>query len=167
MVRDKADLIRQLHEATTVRDDAVDVLHLPHWDLSCWERLMSDAEAIELSDGELLLRRGETSCDLYFLVKGKLEVSMPRTQSISMSPLISIGPGSVVGEIAFFDDHGRSASVWSRGKSDLLRIPRPAFEDFKQAHPLLACDLLFAIGRILAERLRVTQGTHLGRADVL
>lgn len=167
MERDKGELIRQLHEATSVRDEVWDVLHVPGWDLSSWELLMSDAEPIELPDGELLLRRGEPSSDLYFLVKGTLEVSTPRTESNSMSPLISIGPGSVVGEIAFFDKHGRSASVWSRGRSDLLCLRQRTFEDFKQAYPLLACDLLFAIGRIVAERLRKTQGANLANTEAL
>lgn len=167
MATSKNELIRQLVDATNVPDQDVDFLHLPDWDLSSWERLLFDAEAIELPDGELLLRRGDTSSDLYFLVKGKLEVSVPRTNSVSISPLISIGPGSVVGELSFFDNHGRSASVWSRGKSVLLRLRRGAFEDFKQAYPLLTCDLLFAIGRIVAERLRKTQGADINSGDAL
>lgn len=167
MAQHKKNLIRLLREATSTRDDDADVLHLPGWDLSSWELLLSDAEPMELSDGELLLRRGDASSDLYFLVKGKLEVLVPRTESISISPLIAIGPGSIVGEIAFFDNHGRSASVWSRGKSDLLVLRRRAFEDFKQVYPLLACDLLFAVGRVLAERLRKTLGANMNLIDAI
>ena len=157
-MKDKEGLIRQFVEAISARGKDPDTLFLPDWELASWQNLMADAEAMALSDGELLLRRGAESSDIYFLVAGKLEVSVPRSDSISMSPLISIGPGSIVGELSFLDDHGRSASVWSRGQTSLLRLHRETFESFKVAHPLLACDLVFAIGRIVAERLRRAQG---------
>lgn len=164
MALSKDDLIRELVGSFDGRDEQQDILHLPGWNLSTWAVLMSHAELLELRDGELLLRRGDASSDLYFLVHGRLEVSVPQASSISMSPLISIGPGSVVGELAFFDDHGRSASVWSRGGSCLLRLRRQGFDEFKASQPLLACDLLFAIGRIVAERLRKTQGGGVSHA---
>jgi len=166
MTLNKNDLIRQLVNATDLHDKDVDFLHLPGWDLSSWERLLQNAEPVELSDGEVLLRRSDTSNDLCFLVAGELEVSIPRAYSHSFSPLVSIRPGSVVGELSFFDNHGRSASVWSCGKSSLLRLRPDAFEAFKKAHPLQACDLLFAIGRIIAERLRRVEGADFNAGDV-
>lgn len=154
----KSELVRHLAELIKKRDEEGDGLQMPDWDLADWHDLMSSAEDIELGDGEILLRRGETSSDLYFLVRGNLEVSVPRADSISISPVITIGPGSVVGEMAFFDKRGRSASVWSQGTSELLRLRRDAFDTFKQDHPSLACDLLYGIGRIIAARLRRQNG---------
>lgn len=154
-MKDKDELIRILAQEVQARTGGYDSLWLPdYWDEATWRRLLSEAEVLELANGEVLLKRQDRSNDLYFLVDGKLEVSIPRSNSISVSPLASIGPGTVVGEMSFFDDRSRSASVWSRGSSVLFRLRRSAFETFRKAEPELAGDLLFAIGRILAQRLR-------------
>jgi CRP/FNR family cyclic AMP-dependent transcriptional regulator len=161
----KDEMIGTLMAALNARSSGKeDILSLPRWDASSWSFLLSDAEILEVKDGEVVIRKGDASSDLYFLVKGRLEVSVPQSNSISMSPLISIGPGSVVGELTFLDERDRSASVWSSGASSLLRLRRSAFFDFQKAHPELACDLLMAIGRILAGRLRRAQGAPKGRS---
>jgi len=154
-MKDRDELIRQLAQAVRVRAGAYSSLRLPDsWDEAAWRRLLEPAEVIELSGGQVLLERRDTSNDLYFLVDGKLEVSVLRSNSVSMTPVITIEPGTVVGEIAFFDDQSRSAAVWSRGESIVFRLRRSDFHAFRRAEPELACDLLFAIGHILADRLR-------------
>jgi len=164
-MKDLDGLIRILVREMSARSGDMDSLHLPeHWDEATWGRLLADAEIIETTNGQVLLERNDPSNDLYFLIDGQLEVSVPRASSDSLSPIATIGPGAVVGEMAFFDNHSRSACVWSKGKSMLFRLRRSAFEEFKQAEPQLACDLLMAIGRILAERLRhATSGS--GKRD--
>jgi CRP-like cAMP-binding protein len=164
MTRKKEELIGDLMVAVNARSDQEDSLSLPEWDASDWRLLLADSEVVELHDGEILIRRGDTSSDLYFLMTGKLEVSVTQSNSISVTPLVSIGPGSVVGELTFLDNRDRSASVWSSGRSSLLRLRQASFFDFKRAHPALACDLLHAIGRILAGRLRRAQGGSKDRA---
>lgn len=159
MTADNNALIEQFVAAMRERADRADRLQVDEWRDTDWRLLLADAEEQVLQNGEILLRRGDASNDLYFLVAGQLEVSIPQSRSISMSPVISIAPGSVVGEISFFDNRGRSASVWSRGTSVLLRLKRATFDQFRQAHCPLACDLLLAIGRIVAQRLRLTQGS--------
>lgn len=151
-------MITLLIDALQKRSGSPDSLHLPQWNADDWRLLLADADTVEIENGSILLKRGDTSNDLYFLVDGELEVSVPRRQSMSMSPLISIGPGSVVGELSFFDNHGRSASVWSRGKSTLLRLREASFRSFMDAHPRKACDLLLALGQIISERLRRSHG---------
>ena len=153
-MQSREDLIRTL--AAAISESSSDnSLELPHWDTACWERLLVDAELLKLANGDILLQRNEPTNDLFFLVEGKLEVSIPQAGTQSMSPLAVIQPGSVVGEVAFFDDHSRSASVWSRGKTTLFRLRRPSFMEFQEREPALAADLLFALGRILAGRLRL------------
>jgi CRP-like cAMP-binding protein len=158
MRRERDELIVGLIDAVNARRDQEDILSLPEWDAGSWRQLLSEAEIVTVRNGEVLIRRGDRSSDLYFLVTGKLEVSVPQVSSISMTPLIAIGPGSVVGELTFLDNHPRSASVWSSGTSQLLRLRQAAYLEFKRAQPALACDFLQAIARILASRLRRAQG---------
>lgn len=153
-MRDKEELIERLIAIVHAAPRGTDVLDLPDWDADAWRRLLVEAEVRELGDGDLLMQRAETSSDLYFLVEGRVEVSVPQTDGLTLTAPIARGPGSVVGEIAFLDEGGRTASVWSCGASVALRLPKPAFDAFRAAEPRLACDIACAVGRIIAERLR-------------
>lgn len=140
-------------------------LLLPGWGEEDWRRLLSGARVVELGPGDLLLRRDEPSNDLYFLVAGELEISVTQSSSQSLTAPIRVGPGSVVGEIAFFDGGQRTASVWSRGPSVVLRLPEAEFRAWRAAEPERAGDLLFALARLLAIRLRRYSGA--GRRDAV
>jgi CRP/FNR family transcriptional regulator, cyclic AMP receptor protein len=154
-----SELIDALIAAIEARSGKADSLFLPGWNHDCWQRLLVDAQVMRLGNGDVLLKRDDPSNDLYFLVEGELEVSVPKSDSMTMTAVVSRGPGSIVGEIAFLDAGPRTASVWSLGVSVLLRLPEAAFEDFRATEPALAGDLLYAIGRILAHRLRQCIGS--------
>jgi CRP-like cAMP-binding protein len=65
-------------------------------------------------------------------------------------------PGSIVGELSFFDGKPRSAEVSAAQDSELYRLDFQAYRRFVDAHPRMACDFVFAIGRLVALRLRQT-----------
>ena len=153
-MKQKDELIHILARVVQAQAGHEDCLNLPGWDDDCWIRLLAGAQVMVLGNGEVLLQRDQASNDLYFLVEGKLEVSIPQSDGMTLTPLVTRSPGSVVGEIAFLDGGARTASIWSRGKSVVLRLPESAFYDFMTAEPRLACDVLCAVGRIVAERLR-------------
>lgn len=75
---------------------------------------------------------------------------------VPIVPLAHIRPGSVVRERSFFDGEPRSANVWAVTKGELLRLEPQVYECFAQEEPALACDLVFAFGRVLSSRLRRT-----------
>lgn len=153
-MKQKNELIHTLVRVVKARAGHEDCLNLPGWDDDCWKRLLAGAQVMVLGNGEVLMQRDDASNDLYFLVEGKFEVTIPQSDGMTLTALVTRSPGSVVGEIAFFDGGARTASIWSRGKSVVLRLPEAAFRDFMNAEPKLACDVLCAIGRIVAERLR-------------
>ena len=155
-MRDRAELTERLISAVTAREEEQGGLHLPGWGPSDWEALLAGAAVVEIPDGELLIRRDEPSCELFFLVEGQLEVTVPQSESLTLTPMIRIRPGSIVGEIAFLDQGARSASVWSRGVAVLFALDKEAFAAFRSNHPALACDLMHAVARVLAVRLRRT-----------
>ena len=67
-----------------------------------------------------------------------------------------VGPGSIVGEQSFFDSAPRSANVWAVNDCVLLRIDLSDFERFAEKNSRLGYEIVFALGRILAQRLRST-----------
>ena len=62
--------------------------------------------------------------------------------------------GAVIGEISFFDGKPRTATVWATKPTQLLRLDFEGWRAFAAAHPALGNELLFALGRALAFRLR-------------
>lgn len=106
--------------------------------------------------GEALIRRGEHDATLYFVLRGNLEVVVHSGDGVSMGPLTRIGAGSVLGEQSFFDGQPRSASVWATGDCEVAAMTPGQYKALETAHPALARELLFALGRTLAMRLRRT-----------
>ena len=157
-MRGKSELVEKLMAAVAARQAETGGLHLPGWGRAEWETVLAGAEVVEIGDGELLIARDEPNRELFFLVEGQLEVTVPQSDSMTFSPMVRIRPGSVVGEIAFLDGGARSASVWSRGPTVLFALEKNAYAAFRRDHPSLACDLMQAIAQILAVRLRRTLG---------
>jgi CRP-like cAMP-binding protein len=132
-----------------------DVLVVPGWKEREWQLLFSHGEKVRLVSGSTLIQRGEDDRALYFLTRGALEIAVG-FGAHSLGALTLVYPGSVVGELAFFDGKPRSARVWAVEESDLLRLEYAAYGRFAEKHAGLANDLLFALGCLLSTRLRYT-----------
>jgi CRP-like cAMP-binding protein len=70
--------------------------------------------------------------------------------------LATIQEGSVFGEIAFFDDAPRSATIRARKRGSAVRISRENFENLAAWEPKIARRMLDELGQVLAMRLRWT-----------
>jgi CRP/FNR family transcriptional regulator, cyclic AMP receptor protein len=133
-----------------------DALHLPGWEEADWLKLFRHVRAQPFRPSEVVIQRGATDRVLYFVAAGFLEVGIVQVDGVSLSPLARIQPGSVVGEQSFFDAQPRSANVWAVADGRLLRLEFEEFAQFGDQEPVLARDLLFALGRVLSSRLRNT-----------
>jgi CRP-like cAMP-binding protein len=94
---------------------------------------------------------------LYLVLEGQLEVLADHGRR-RRRRIASVGAGSAIGELSFFDGGARSALVRgdARGAPELS----PAeFDALAASSPDLARPLLFDLGRILAHRLRAAQQT--------
>ena len=131
-----------------------DALYLPRWSVEDWQALFGHAQAVTVESGDALVRLGEQERALYFVVDGALEASPTPGWGDTVGPLFSELPGSVFGEVSLFDGMPRSASVWAIRPTTLLRLNYDGFQAFTAKHMALANDLLFAMGRVLAMRLR-------------
>ncbi len=118
-----------------------------------WQMIIRNAQTINFSDGDILLKEGEVDDAVYIVVSGKVEVvgnkAFGRVNSIA-----TIDEGSVFGEVAFFDANPRSASVRATGEGSVLRLSRKGFEQISAWNPSLAQQFLFDLGNILAFRFR-------------
>lgn len=138
----------------TVGDD--EGLTVPHWHASDWSTLFSFAELLTVPRGGTVIEKDRRDRALYFVASGLLEVTNILGGTSSAASAI-VHPGEVVGELSFLDDHPRSASVFAIADSDVYRLQFDRFQAFAAAHPAKACDLMFAVGRVVSMRLRHTE----------
>ena len=135
-------------------DQAGDGLLLPNWSVEDWRALLSHAQTVEVDSGDALMRLGKQEGALYFVVEGALEVSPSTGRGYTLGPVFRELPGSMFGEVSFFDGLPRSAPVWAIKPTKLLRLSFSGFPASTAQHMTLASELLFAMGRVLAMRLR-------------
>lgn len=135
-------------------DRGGDALHLPDWTVADWQALLQLAQPVSLASGEVLIKRGQSERALYFVASGALEVTAGADQGEALGSMMRELPGSVIGEISFFDGRPRTASVWATQPTQLLRLDHEGWLRFASDHPALGHRLLFALGRVLAFRVR-------------
>ncbi len=84
--------------------------------------LMSGSRKIP--QGQYLFREGDAPDAMYVLKSGKLVVV--KTKQNSEIILAELGPGAMVGEMAFFDNKPRSASVKATKDAEVIALPYKA-----------------------------------------
>lgn len=86
-----------------------------------------------LKPGEALIREGENSNELYWLVQGKLEV-LKKLQGQYIQVSI-IEAGELVGELAFLDQKPRSATVKALTDCQLVKLEYKEFQEMLSNQP--------------------------------
>jgi CRP/FNR family cyclic AMP-dependent transcriptional regulator len=133
-----------------------EALLLLNWRDEDWQQLFRFTSTRRVMAGDALIRRGEPDRTLYFVLHGDLEVIVNSGDGLTMGRVALVGAGSVLGELAFFDGGPRSAGAWAVDDCEVAAMAPDQYTAFEQSSPTLARELLFALGRILAIRLRRT-----------
>jgi SulP family sulfate permease len=114
--------------------------------------LRAHLERLELSDGTVLIRQGESPDDVYVLVSGRLRVETVTDRGTRMR-LRTLRPGVVVGEVAVYSGAPRTADVVAEGPSVVLRLGDGSIERIEAEDPQLAAALHRWLASTLAERV--------------
>jgi SulP family sulfate permease len=109
-------------------------------------------ERIELPEGAYLIRDGDGTDDLFFMERGRVAV-IAATQAGAFSRINSMGPGTVVGETAFFLGLPRSASVVVESDMVAHQLTRKSLDLMTVDDPELLIAFQRSMLRLLAERL--------------
>ena len=105
--------------------------------------------------GEILMRQGEPSTSIHFLLTGKVRAERARRTDDRPVVLADLDVGAVVGEMGVVIDIPRSATVTALEPTETLELDAPNFERLAKAYPILHR----VIARLLSERLRATEAT--------
>ena len=125
---------------------------------------MTDAGKIGrvYSDGEVIIRQGETGECMYVVQEGTVEV----LEDAGGRPTLlgEMGPGDFFGEMALVDRDVRSATVRARGAARVLTVDKRTFLRRVHEDPSLAYRIMEKMSRRIRDldtevaRLRVITG---------
>ncbi len=108
-----------------------------------------------LSGGEALVRAGDAGDSMWFVVRGRLRASVLPEGGIP-HVVGEIGAGECVGEMALLSRAPRSTTVKAVRDTELLRLPRSAFERLVNRHP----ETMLGFTRAVVARLQRVLGAR-------
>ena len=79
------------------------------------------AGAKKLSKGEILFREGDPSDAMFVIKSGRIAIT--KTKGSGEIVLAELGPGQMLGEMAFFDNKPRSAGARAAGDTEVIILP--------------------------------------------
>ncbi len=116
-----------------------------------WELVAPYLQPMQLASGQVLFAQGASDRTLYFVESGSLSVHYEDEKE--RLRLAIVGPGSLVGEGAFFSHRPRSATVQAGSDARLWALPALRYAELCNRQPALALQLAMAAGAVLAKRL--------------
>ncbi|HCR12445.1 MAG TPA: cyclic nucleotide-binding domain-containing protein [Solidesulfovibrio sp.] len=111
--------------------------------------------------GTVVIQEGRRATSLAFIADGVASIQKENTDAPERH-IIELSRDAVIGEIAFFDNEPRSATVVAKTDLRLLVMTREDFDALGADAPQLAIRILFSIGRVLSLRLRQVTGRFVG-----
>lgn len=125
-------------------------------------KLMTSQEVTEIralareravSKGDVLFKEGTRGEAAHVVLSGFLEVRK-NVPGMGNTVIAQLGMNAVVGEMALLTDTPRSATVIAIEDSELLEIPKAAFDALLQKQSVAALKVCRNIAIMLAERLQ-------------
>jgi len=132
------------------------------------EILLGAFARMEVADGTVLIEQGAPSDDIFFIEAGRAGVEIDadangkggsadgKLKRGGAIRLATLSQGSIVGEIAFYLDVPRSASVVAETGMVVWRLSRDAMEELRTTHSDIAAKFHEAMAAMLATRLANT-----------
>jgi CRP/FNR family cyclic AMP-dependent transcriptional regulator len=116
-----------------------------------WEMLGGYMQPFTLSPNQVLITQNAVDRTLYIVETGNLSVHYE--DSKGRVRLATVGPGSAVGEGAFFTRLPRSATVQASAPSKVWSLSPIRFTELSNRHPEVALAISMALGSLVSRRL--------------
>jgi putative iron-dependent peroxidase len=115
-------------------------------DPSQLERLAELATDVHASDGDVLMRQGESGDEFFVVISGNVIVEREDQR------LARLGPGDFLGEISLIDGRPRTATATADGDVQLIVLDHGHFEALLDEFPRIGRE----VARTLVDRIRRT-----------
>lgn len=119
------------------------------------EQVLDYSELNEIHADEEIFREGSPSQRFFIITKGEIAIykSVGGGQKRNLT---NLGPGTIFGELALFDDGPRSATACTTLPTNLMAFDVKKFRTLLENNSLLASKFQKQIIRTLCQRLRRT-----------
>jgi len=114
--------------------------------------LLDVIEQRHFAAAEKLIQENQPSNTLYFLVDGRLGVSIDISGNTIF--LGNIEEGGVVGEISMLDDAPATATVTAVSECNVLALSEEKFMELDKRNPAATTSLLRALSHTMSDRIR-------------
>ena len=116
-----------------------------------WELLGTYLQPFALKQGQVLIEQNAQDRTVYLVESGNLSVHYEDDKG--RVRLAVVGPGSAVGEGAFFTRLPRNATVQSATPSKIWCLTPIRFTELSNRQPTLALEIAMALGSLVSRRL--------------
>jgi CRP/FNR family transcriptional regulator, cyclic AMP receptor protein len=116
-----------------------------------WQVLASYLQPFTMEEGQALIEQGSKDTTVYLVEAGTLNVL--QTDDIGHAQVAMVGPGSCIGEGAFFSRMPRNATVQAATRCKLWSITPMRFTELSNRYPPVALALVMALGSVVARRV--------------
>lgn len=119
------------------------------------ERIERIGEVKKVPEGRFLIRAADYDSRLFTVEDGHLDIVANRDGKETV--VATVGPGDVLGEVAFIDDSPRSVSVRAGEENVTVRAwDKKTLSEALAFEPQLLAKFAVALSELLVERLRDT-----------
>ena len=129
---------------------------LEYLSASDWNLVASKSKKISFAKDDILVREASMPKTIYLLRSGKVRVE--KANGGGRSVLVTLGPGSIFGEMAFIEDALASASVVADGNVDVDALEANDLKQMFESFPHFAARFYRSVAVTLSQRLRETSG---------
>ena len=117
------------------------------------EKVEKIGEVKRIAEGGFLIRASEVDSTLFAVEEGHLDILGMRNGKPAV--VATVGPGDVLGEVAFIDDSPRSVSVRAGEEQVTVRaFNKKALSEALAFEPQLLAKFAVAMCELLVERMR-------------
>jgi CRP-like cAMP-binding protein len=134
-----------------VQANTTDDVFAPALSPAQWEMLGSYLQPFAVTGGQVLIEQNATDRTLYVVETGNLTVHYE--DSKGRVRLAVVGPGSAVGEGAFFSRQPRNATVQAAAPCKIWSLTPLRFSELSKRQPEVALEIAMALGALVSRRL--------------
>lgn len=119
------------------------------------DNLEKIAEVLPFKDGEIIVRQGDLSEEVYFIGQGAVDIVSEETQMV----LSTLHAGESFGELAFLDGSPRSVTIRANGDIELYALTKSGLLNYPDDSKFLA-KLYHSIAIDSSEKLKKTTSNY-------
>ncbi len=119
-------------------------------DMRPWQirKFVLSSTLLEFKPGEYVYHQNDQSNALYLVMKGVVEITVPRHSGQGKDPVVDqFGSGQIFGDVALLADERRKTNAVALTPTTLMVLTREAIANVTQFHPFIASRLFLNLAR--------------------